>query len=53
MSMMEGILWPVLGMLACFAVMCTVMMVGGRLLNRRSAAADDRRSIGDAQGTQG
>jgi hypothetical protein len=49
--MMEGILWPVLGMVACMVVMCTLMMAGGRLFNRRSAAADDRRSISDDPGT--
>jgi hypothetical protein len=51
-TMMEGILWPVLGMVLCLTVMCAVMMAGGRLFSRRSGAADDRRSIGDAQRTQ-
>lgn len=33
--MMEGILWPVLGMVACFTVMCFVMMAAGRLFSGR------------------
>jgi hypothetical protein len=40
--MMDGILWPVLGMLACFAVMCLMMMAAGRFFSsRRSGETSD------------
>jgi hypothetical protein len=44
--MMDGILWPVVGMLACFAVMCLVMMAAGRFFSaRRSGETGERGSV--------
>jgi hypothetical protein len=43
---MDGILWPLMGMLACFVVMCLMMMAAGRFFSaRRSGETGERESV--------
>jgi hypothetical protein len=44
--MMDGILWPVVGMLACVAVGCLMMMAAGRFFGgRRSGETGAQESV--------
>jgi hypothetical protein len=51
--MMDGILWPVLGMLACFSVMCLMMMAAGRFFSgRQSGETGERESVSTGSPSQ-